>query len=157
VLLQQWRAPAAPMTTIAPTLMSSLSEIGAQQGILALVRRPTWSEADLTSVEAPWWVVLDGVQDPGNLGTILRTGEAAGMSGVIACTGTVDPFHAKSVRASMGSVFRVPLQTRWSAERTLTFLKEHGLRVVAAVGREGTPYMEADLTGPLAMIFGSEG
>lgn len=155
-LYDQLAAFALPCISITQPLMASLSIVGAHQGIVALVRRPVWTWGPPPG-ETPWFIGLHGIQDPGNLGTILRTSDAAGVSAVIACIGTVDPFNAKSIRASMGSAFRVPLQTQRSVAQALAFFEESGVRTIAAAGRQGVPYTQVDLTGPLALILGSEG
>ncbi|MBI1745907.1 MAG: RNA methyltransferase [Acidobacteria bacterium] len=157
VLLQELERRAVQHLKISPPLMVSLSEVAAHQGVLALVHRPLWPDVATGAISNPWLVMLIGIQDPGNAGTILRTCEAVGITEVLACQGTVDLFNAKCIRASMGSVFRVPLQAHWSLERTLAFLKRNSIRLIGAGARQGTPYAEADLTGPLALAFGGEG
>ena len=101
-------------------------------------------------------LVIAGVQDPGNLGTILRSAEAFGAGGVLLGEGTVSPFNPKVVRASAGSVFRLPL-ARAKLSEALERMKEHGLRLVATASHKGTPLDQAKLSGPLAIFIGSEG
>lgn len=106
---------------------------------------------------SPLVVIAANVQDPGNLGAILRAAEAGGASGVIATVGGADPFGWKALRGAMGSAFRLPLTRLDTAEAALVLAREHRLRIVAAVGNGGTPMSQADLAGPLALMVGGEG
>lgn len=127
----------------------------ASQGVVALVEPREWSVEDLLSGTA-LIVVLDGVQDPGNLGTILRSAEAFGASGVMMLKGTVNPFNSKAVRASAGSVFRVPFVNGVEAEDALSMLKD--VAVYAAMpGAGAQPATTMDFTRPCALVIGSEG
>lgn len=101
-------------------------------------------------------VVLAGVGDPGNAGTLLRTAEAAGAGAVIFCDDGVDPYHPKTVRASAGAVFEVAVVRRRSLGEVLEQLGRLGVRRLATSARSGTSYHDADLTGPLALILGNE-
>ena len=101
-------------------------------------------------------LAVAGVQDPGNLGTILRSAEAFGAAGVLLGEGTVSPFNPKVVRASAGSVFRLAFARRNLAD-TLEPMRAQGLRLVATSSHKGTPLNEANLAPPLALFIGSEG
>jgi TrmH family RNA methyltransferase len=101
-------------------------------------------------------VVVAGIQDPGNLGTILRSAEAFGADGVIALPGTVSAWNPKCVRASAGSVFRVPLIAT-SAPECFTNLREAGARILTTAVDAAEPVDLVDLTGPVALILGNEG
>jgi TrmH family RNA methyltransferase len=101
-------------------------------------------------------VVLSGIQDPGNLGTILRSAEAFGATGILCLTGTVSRWNSKAMRASAGSVFRLPVLAS-SESKAIQHLREAGIRTVAAMAREAEPLNEFDLTGPIALFIGSEG
>jgi RNA methyltransferase, TrmH family len=127
------------------------------QGVAALVRCKHFTLEDvLAKSQAGPLVAIAGVQDPGNLGTILRSAEAFGAGGVLLGEGTVSPFNSKVVRASAGSVFRLPLaQTK--LPRILDQMRELGLRLIATSSHKGTPLDQAALTGPLAIFIGSEG
>ena len=129
----------------------------APQGVAALAR---WKEFSLEDVlarsKAGPLLAIAGVQDPGNLGTILRSAEAFGAGGALLGEGTVSPFNPKVVRASAGSVFRLPV-ARGKLSEALTVLKQHGLRLVATASHKGTPLDQAKLAGPLAIFIGSEG
>jgi RNA methyltransferase, TrmH family len=127
------------------------------QGVAALVRcKPFKLEDVLVKAQAGPLLAIAGVQDPGNLGTILRSAEAFGAGGVLLGEGTVSPFNAKVIRASAGSVFRLPMvQTK--LQGTLEQMRELGLRLIATSSHKGTPLDRVKLTEPLAIFIGSEG
>jgi TrmH family RNA methyltransferase len=100
---------------------------------------------------------LDGIQDPGNAGAILRAAEAFGASGLIFAKGTVSPYNPKAVRASAGSVFRVPLIQGLAAAEIQTAFAHKGLAVYASVPNQGQAVHLADLARACAVIIGSEG
>jgi TrmH family RNA methyltransferase len=127
------------------------------QGVAALVRCKTYKLEDILAKSQSGPVLaIAGVQDPGNLGTILRSAEAFEAGGVLLGEGTVSPFNSKVVRASAGSVFRLPLvQVKLSG--VLDQMRELGLRLIATSSHQGKPLNEADLTGPLVVFIGSEG
>jgi len=136
------------------------------QGVAALVRLKEFSLDDVLEKErlqvGPI-IALAGLQDPGNLGTILRSSEAFGSAGVILGEGTVSPFNSKVVRASAGSVFRLPLihghgkSTTGKLEEVSEKLRAQGIRLIATSSHKGTPLDQADLNGKTAIFFGNEG
>jgi TrmH family RNA methyltransferase len=127
------------------------------QGVAALVAwRESPPEAVLAKAAAGPLLALAGIQDPGNLGTILRSAEAFGAGGVILGQGTVSPFNSKVVRASAGSVFRVPV-VRAKLQESLAQMRKQGLRLIATSSRQGTPVGEGNLTMPMVIFIGSEG
>ena len=138
-------------------LFASAVPSDAPQGVAALVRWKEFSIEDvLARSTAGPLLAIAGVQDPGNLGTILRSAEAFGAGGALLGEGTVSPFNPKVVRASAGSVFRLPV-ARGKLAEALTLMKQHGLRLVATASHKGTPLDQAKLAGPLAIFIGSEG
>lgn len=124
------------------------------QGVIALVRPPVSSLEQMTRGDGVLVVVLDGVQDPGNAGAILRAAEAFGASGAVFLKGTVNAYNPKCVRGSAGSVFRVPLITAVEAEEILRLTE---MTWYAAMPRAQRLASEADLTAPCGIIIGSEG
>jgi TrmH family RNA methyltransferase len=134
---------------------------GSPQGIAALVH-PLGATLDelfqraTLAGEAPLILGCAGVQDPGNLGTILRSAEAFGASGVLTTEGTVSAANPKLARASAGSIFRLPL-VRLSTGEAIEELRRHKLRLVVASSHRGRPVSEADLTAPTAIFVGNEG
>ncbi|MCL6450489.1 MAG: RNA methyltransferase [Acetobacteraceae bacterium] len=101
-------------------------------------------------------LVVEGVQDPGNLGTLIRAADAAGAGAVLLLPGTVDPWNPKAVRASMGSLFHLPVWECGPPAQVLPWLGQRGFLVVAGVPLGGTPVYRLDLTGPAAVVVGSE-
>lgn len=126
------------------------------QGIAALAKVREHSLEDMLRPANPLVIVAAGLQDPGNLGTIIRSAEAFGASGLVAAEGTVNPYNPKVIRGSAGSVFRLPL-LKTSFSEALSAIRDKGLRVLATTSHKSVPLQEADLTGPLAIIIGNEG
>jgi len=138
-------------------LFASVVPSEAPQGVAALARWKDFSlEEVLPKSQAGPVLVVAGVQDPGNLGTILRSAEAFGAGGAVLGEGTVSPFNPKVVRASAGSVFRFPL-ARAKLSEAVERLKAHGLRLIATASHKGTPLDQAKLSGPIAIFIGGEG
>jgi TrmH family RNA methyltransferase len=137
-------------------LLASFSPAETSQGVLALARRPRFEEASLY-VGLPLVVVAVAIQNPGNLGALLRTAEAAGASGALLTTGCADPFSWKALRGAMGSAFRLPHLTGLTLVDALRRLQARGLPLAATATSGGTPYDRADLSQPLGLLFGSEG
>ena len=144
-------------------LFDSLVPSESPQGVAALVRLKQFSLDDVTErMQVGPIIVLAGLQDPGNLGTILRSSEAFGSAGVVLGEGTVSPFNSKVVRASAGSVFRLPIihgQGKATAklEEVSEKLRTQGVRLIATSSHKGTPLDQADLKNPAAIFFGNEG
>lgn len=128
------------------------------QGVAAIAERPEVSltEALTAAAAGPLALVLVDVADPGNAGTLLRAAEAAGASAVLFCGHSVDPCNPKCVRASAGGLFHLPVAQGGDAVTVLERLGDGGVTTAATVVRGGTAYDAADLTGPLALVVGSE-
>ncbi len=126
------------------------------QGLAALVEVPAFSWEDAIRGKSPLLVIAAGLQDPGNFGTLLRSAEAFGASGVISLPGTVSRWNAKALRASSGSAFRIPVIVA-AEEEMQTKLREQGIRLLAATVDGGTNASEIDLQVPSALLIGNEG
>lgn len=126
------------------------------QGVAALVKVRTFSPEDLIAGSVPLILVAAGIQDPGNLGTMLRSAEAFGASGVILTEKTVSQWNAKVVRASAGSVFRVRT-VEMRSDEMIEFLREHQVQSAAAVARNGVRIQEFDFAQSTAVLIGNEG
>lgn len=126
------------------------------QPIAALIEPPRWNWDDLLMRAQPLVVLLAGLQDPGNLGTILRSAEAFGASGVISLPGTVSAWNSKAVRASAGSVLRVPLLAAETGE-AFERLRKAAVRILAAAVRDAQPASAHDLGESIALLIGNEG
>jgi len=124
-------------------------------GIVAIVETPRLSLEDLVLTADPLVVVVEGVEKPGNLGAILRSADGAGVDAVVVADPLTDAFNPNAVRASIGTIFAVPLVTATS-EETRTWLRGRGIRVVATIVEASVRYTAADLVGPLAVVLGSE-
>jgi TrmH family RNA methyltransferase len=131
------------------------------QGVAAFVRLKEFSLDDVFErLQVGPIVAVVGLQDPGNLGTVLRSAEAFGSAGVVLGEGTVSPFNSKVIRASAGSLFRMPVVVGKAAgglEAILDKFRERGVRTIATSSHKGTPLDQAGLTGLLAVFIGSEG
>jgi TrmH family RNA methyltransferase len=140
-------------------LLDSALATQAPQPVAALVELPDWTWAHVLTPSrnsVPLLAVLAGIQDPGNLGTIMRSAEAFGADGVIALPGTVSGWNPKAIRASAGSIFRLPLVAA-SVTECFTNLREGGVRILTTTVRAAEPVDLVDLTGAVALIFGNEG
>jgi RNA methyltransferase, TrmH family len=125
------------------------------QGIAALVH-PLPPSTDALFTVTPLLLVLAGLQDPGNVGTLIRSAEAFGATGVLLLPGTASPWNPKALRASAGSAFRVPMLSIGEAD-ALTLLRDRRVPAVAAVARDGVPVAQAQLAQPTALLIGNEG
>lgn len=155
-LIESWQALGIPCWPVADGLFASLSRTETPQGVLAIVKKRTVTWARLLTKPDPFLLVVDAVQDPGNLGSILRTAAAAGVDGVILTAGTVDLYNDKVLRASAGEILRLAVLDRASIAEVITRLHERQIRLVVADPRGETPYFAADLRSPLAVVVGNE-
>lgn len=145
------------LVVVPDSLLGAVSGIETSQGVIALVKPPEWRMEQLFR-ECPLVVVLDALQDPGNCGTIVRAAEALGATGVAFLKGSASPYNPKTLRASAGSLFRVPLIHGMEPVEVRAALERHGIQLYAGVpGGTGTrPLAEANLTGRAALIIGNE-
>lgn len=123
-------------------------------GLLAVARRPSTALDRLRLADA-FLLVVESIEKPGNLGTMLRTADAAGMNGVVVSDPTTDPFNPNVVRASLGALFTVPLAVG-STPETIAALRGAGVRLVATSPAGGPAPWEVDLTGPVGIVVGAE-
>lgn len=140
-------------------LFRKISDTQTPQGILCVLKQPAYTLQDLgvEGFKPPLLLVLEDLQDPGNVGTILRTAEGAGVTGIVMSKETADIFNPKTIRATMGSVYRVPFLYTDSLEETIGVLKQHGIRTFAAHLKGKCNYDEVNLTGGTAFLIGNEG
>jgi len=139
---------------LAPGVMERVASTVTPQPLLAVVSyTPSPSEA---LIGATMVVVCVDVRDPGNLGTVIRTADAAGVDAVVCCDGTVDPTNPKCVRASAGSLFHLPVVDGGTSVAAVSDLSARGFTTVATVVRGGTDYTSIDWTGPVALVLGNE-
>ena len=153
-LLDRARSGGARVHHLEPGVLERVAGTVTPQPVLAVA---PWVDVPLEEVLGSSLVVVCvDVRDPGNAGTILRSAEAAGAGAVVFCDGSVDVFNPKTVRASAGSLFHVPVVASGTPAEVLGRLGEAGLRRHATVVRGGTPYDEVDLTARVALVLGNE-
>lgn len=142
---------------VSDEVFKKISDTKAPQGILCVMNQYKYTLEGLLKKENPVLVLLEDIQDPGNLGTILRTGEGAGIDGVIMTKDTVDIYNPKTIRATMGSVYRMPFLYVDSLEEVIKVLQKKGI-VVYAAHLDGQEYYDSfDFTKGSAFLIGNEG
>ncbi len=138
-------------------VFAQMSDTQTPQGILCLVKIPSYSLEDVLAGENPLILVLEDLQDPGNVGTILRTGEGAGVTGVIMSRNTVDLFNPKTIRSTMGSVYRMPFFCAEDMGAVMDALSARRICTCAAHLRGERSYTQEDYRRPCAFLIGNEG
>ena len=143
---------------VSDSVFSTMSDTKTPQGILALVKKREYTlEEMLAGGQTPFLMLLENLQDPGNLGTIVRAGEGAGITGVIMSRDTVDIYNPKVIRSTMGSLFRIPFLYAENLGETVRFLKKNHVKILAAHLEGAVVYDEEDCTGALGFLIGNEG
>lgn len=143
--------------TVSDEVFKKISDTKAPQGILCVMKQYQYTLEELLQKENPVFVLLEDIQDPGNLGTILRTGEGAGIDGVIMTKDTVDIYNPKTIRATMGSVYRMPFLYVDSLADVIEKLQEKGISVYAAHLQGKEYYDSFDFKKGSAFLIGNEG
>lgn len=136
--------------------MASLSESVSPAGVVAVCRPVDHPLADVVAAAPRLLAICADVRDPGNAGTVIRTADAAGADGVVLAGQSVDAYNAKTVRATVGSLFHLPLAVEPDPVAAVRAAQERGLTVLAADGAGEVDLFDADLTGPTAWLFGNE-
>lgn len=137
--------------------LAALSPVRTSSGIVAIARRKVVAAEDVCSRPSAFVVTAVDVQDPGNVGALLRAAEAAGASGAFVCGTSASPFSWKAVRGSMGSVLRLDVVGNMAVEQAVTHMRSAGLKTIAAVPRGGRHPDEVDWRGGVALLLGGEG
>jgi TrmH family RNA methyltransferase len=145
------------LATVSSPVMDAISPVRSSSAVVALAARPVFGHEQLYSGAAPIVLIAADVQDPGNLGAIVRVAEAAGASGVVCAGASASPFGWKALRGSMGSALRLPIASGASVDNAIDEARRHGCRIVATVPRDGVSIFDADLGGPIAVLIGGEG
>lgn len=163
--IQACRQTGALVETVTEEVLLKMSDTKTPQGILCVMEQFSYEGTELVKKAlekkqkgySPLFLLLEDIQDPGNLGTMIRTAEGAGADGIIMTENTVDIYHPKTIRATMGSLYRVPfVRTRELSEMT-SLLQKNGIRVYAAHLKGQKFYHEIDYRGGSAFLIGNEG
>ena len=138
-------------------LFPSVSPVRHPSGVVAIASLHAASMEDVLRGAPQLLLLLDGIQDPGNLGAIVRAAEGCGATGVIVGNGSADVFGWKALRGAMGSSLRLPIAARVEMTEALAAVRTAGIRILAAVPRDGTSLPDCDLRSPVAILLGGEG
>lgn len=138
-------------------VFSHLSDTQTPQGIQCVVRQLSYSLEEVADASCPHMLVLDRLQDPGNVGTILRTAEGAGVTGILLDGECADIYNPKTIRSTMGSIFRMPFYYIQDLEEGIRYLKKRGICTYAAHLEGKRAYDEEDYRKPCAFLIGNEG
>jgi TrmH family RNA methyltransferase len=144
------------VVAVSEDVFVKLASTESPQGVIALVRPPQWTLDQLVRGK-PLVVVLDGVQDPGNAGAMVRTAEAFGATGIAFLKGSVSPYNPKCLRASAGSLFRLPMAAGIDESLLMAALEQKRVALYAALPRAERSIAQADFSGACAIVIGSEG
>jgi TrmH family RNA methyltransferase len=155
-ILKQIRQLHIGMQLVAKRVYNALVDTEAPQGIVAVVKLPQF-QLDQVTRDSSLLLLADQLQDPGNLGTLLRSAEAFGVKAVVLTENTVSPANQKAVRASAGSLFRMPVLTGFNPRRLLDELCQRGFKLVAATPQGGEDFRKVDYRGPTTLVVGNEG
>jgi TrmH family RNA methyltransferase len=147
----------ARVISVPSKVLAAMSPVRQPSGIVAIARRQEKSVGDALAAAPQLVLILDEIQDPGNVGAIVRAAEACGATGVITSPGTADPMGWKALRGSMGSIFRLPVAVRQNLADAVRAARALGIEIVAAVPRDGVLLPELDLRRPVAVLLGGEG
>jgi TrmH family RNA methyltransferase len=155
-LLERWSVRKVKVYQTPERRLRSLSDVLAPQGALALVRVPRITLDSLLLPAQPLVLCACGIQDPGNLGTLLRTARATGVAALITTSGTVTARNPKVIRSSAGAFFHLPVVEQVDPHQLVRYLADKHFRVFLACAAEGEPCWNADLRGSLALLLGNE-
>ncbi|HWQ36164.1 MAG TPA: RNA methyltransferase [Blastocatellia bacterium] len=158
-VISEARRRECPIFEVAEAALDAVSDTVSSQGIIILAKRPRFAIEQVLAAganRAGLLVCLDAVQDPGNFGTIVRTAEAAGASGVIALRGSVDAFAPKTLRSTMGSAFRLPIAEGAESDAVVAACHRAGIVTVATAADARVSYDDYDWRRPALIVFGNE-
>ncbi len=156
-LAERLQRAGATIVLVTDAVLDAISPVKTPSGVVGIARRPDEGIEDLLAREPQLIAMLHDVQDPGNVGAVVRAAEGCGATGIICSQGTADPFGWKALRGAMGSAFRLPVATRQPLSEAIAMAHAKGLRVFGTTPRGGTSLPHCDLRGPSAIIFGGEG
>ena len=142
--------------TVSDEVFKKMSDTMTPQGILCVMSQKQYSPESMLTTPAPLLVILEDIQDPGNLGTIFRSGEGAGVTGIIMTGSTVDIYNPKTIRSTMGSIYRIPFIYTESVDNAIENLQKRNIKIYAAHLRGSKPYDTCDYTKGSAFLIGNE-
>ena len=145
--------------SVADNIFKNLSDTETPQGIIAVIKMKTYTLEnifDMDSNKNKLFIILDAVQDPGNMGTIFRTAEGAGVDGIFMSTNCVDIYNPKVLRSTMGSIFHIPVIETNDLSHTINFLKSRGIKIYASHLDATNNYYELNVSRNTAFIIGNE-
>lgn len=145
------------IVNLSSALFKRLSERDGPAGVMAIVRMQTTGLDDVETGESDVWIILHRVHNPGNLGTILRTADAADISGVLLSGDSTDPFAPAAVKASMGSVFSVPIVIESDITHVLEWANQQGIHLVGTSGYAQGAHWDTEWPRPVGIVLGNEG
>jgi RNA methyltransferase, TrmH family len=140
---------------LTPGVFGKLAFGDRAEGILGVAEMPRRELSDIALPENPLVAILEGVEKPGNLGAVLRSADAAGISALILADSRIDLYNPNAIRASLGTIFNVPVCEAASGE-VLEWIRQHRLKIISARVEGSVPYVQADYRGPTAFILGAE-
>ena len=155
-LADRLRRHDVPVATVSAAVMRAISPVRSPSPVVALAERPAGAGRRVYR-DRPLVIIAIDVQDPGNVGAIVRVAEAGGATGVICAGACADPFGWKALRGSMGSALRLPILVHRDVREATDEARRHLCRIVATSPRSGRPLFESDLRGPIAVLIGGEG
>jgi len=159
-LINDLKTAVEAVTIVAEMAFASIADTKNSQGIVLLAKRPKWSLNDLTTRlrgdALPLIVYLDEINNPANLGSVVRTAEAAAVAGLMLSPGSTDAYSAKAIRGSMGSAFRLPVVEAVEFDAALAFAADNGLTTIAADAHSAPSYASIDWRAPHLLVLGSE-
>ena len=147
----------APEETVSDSVLLAAADTAAPQGVLAIVEKPAYSLKDLLAKGPRCLLLLEGIRDPGNLGTMFRTAEGAGATGIVMSPDTADLFQPKTVRATMGSLYHMPFAEAKDWQGALSAIKAAGVSLYAAHLQGKAMYDTLDYRGDCGFLIGNEG
>jgi TrmH family RNA methyltransferase len=154
-VLERLRSAAVEVIEVPPELLERLAFGDRNEGMVVVAEAPRATLETIELPDRPFVAVMEGVEKPGNLGAILRSADGAGVDAVVIADPATDPWNPNAIRASLGTVFTVRLAVATAAE-TFHWLRDQGVSAVAALVEAPLAYTDADLTGALAIVLGSE-
>ena len=146
-----------PYEIVTDSVFRQMSDTQTPQGIMTVLKKPSYIMEDILGGKNPLVMILEDLQDPGNMGTILRTAEGAGVTGIIVSKNCVDLYNPKVIRSTMGSIYRMPVLQVESIVQVLPVLKKQGIRTYAAHLKGKNWYHQENYRGGTAFFIGNEG